>query len=46
MGKGKGKGKGGRGGGKMYVANIEELQMRNAQVEEAKVKRYVRRENE
>jgi hypothetical protein len=39
MGRDKGKGKK-RGGGKMFVANIEELQMREAQVEEAKAKRY------
>jgi hypothetical protein len=42
MGFGKGKGK--RGGGKkMYVANIEELQLRNAEVDEAQKARRERR---
>ncbi len=40
MGRGRGKGKAGRGG-KLFVANIEELQMREAQVEETKLQRYL-----
>jgi hypothetical protein len=50
MGRDKGKGRGGgggRGSGKrMFIANIEELEMRNAQTEEHKEIRAKRREEE
>ena len=43
----KNKGRGGRGSGKkMFIANVEELQMRNMQISEAQEARAKRREED